>query len=101
MIDIEEQNEIISKYPSICYYCNNARKPWSDELRNEGYVGCCGRVLDYPNEFDYDVILEGKEVAEGWVDLKSNIFGNGSGIATNYQLITFKIKKCRKFIDHV
>lgn len=93
----EEKDKIINKYSSICYCCKNARKPWSNNLRDKGYVGCCGRAFDYPHTFDYDVILEGKEVAEGWVDLKSGIFGKGSGVVTNYQMITFMIKLCNQF----
>jgi hypothetical protein len=79
------------KYPSICYACDLARKPASDENRDNGYVGCCLRVMGK----DWTEIIEGKEVAEGWVDLRASIDEiKGSGIITNLQLLTKQISAC-------
>lgn len=89
-------DEIKEKYPSICYNCDKARKPASDENTKKGYVGCCIRVID--GNLDYYEINEAKEIAEGWVDLKSNInLGKGSGIISNLQLLTLEVKSCRQF----
>ena len=95
------KEKIIKKYSSICYTCNHSRKVCDANLKN-GYVGCCGRVLPFPYSFDYDVIENGYEVAEGWVYLKCKPFVKydntiDSGIITNFQLITKMIKSCRKY----
>jgi hypothetical protein len=81
---------------SICLKCERARKTWSDELQNQGYVGCSWRVLEFKqqpdmNEIDADV------VAEGWVDLGSRPFTKSSGYLTNMMLITKGTVKCPIF----
>lgn len=96
-MDISLNMESIKKeHPSICYNCDLARKPASDENRKNGYVGCCLRVL-HPIHFDWDEITEAKEVGEGWVDLKARIDGNKSGVISNYQLLTLEVKSCNQF----
>lgn len=92
---MENELEIIKeKHPSICYNCKLSRKPASIENIKKGYVGCCLRTSNY----DYYEILEAKEVAEGWVDLRSKFkLGKGSGIITNNMLLTLEVKECRQF----
>lgn len=34
------KEEIIKKYPSLCYTCKRARRPVSEEFVQQGYVGC-------------------------------------------------------------
>lgn len=47
---------------------------------------------------DWTEINEAKEVAEGWVDLRSDIkLGEGSGIITNLMLLTLEVKSCNQF----
>lgn len=93
--------DIINEHPSICYNCQKARKPASDENTKKGYVGCCLRVMPKHNgidniTYDWDEITETKEVAEGWVDLRSKVkLGNGSGVITNLMLLTLETKKCK------
>lgn len=95
----EERENIKEKYPSICYNCYFSRKPASDENRDKGYVGCCIRALEQ-HQFkggrirDYEIINEAKEVAEGWVDLRSSVFGEKSGIITDMMLLTKEVKSC-------
>ena len=90
-------------HPSICYSCGLARKPASDENTIKGYVGCSLRVIGKRTStdgltYDHDEIQEALEVAEGWVDLGSGVnIGEGSGIITNYQLLTLEVKSCRKY----
>lgn len=82
------------KFTSICYMCENARKPASDENRSNGYVGCCIRC----DGKDHWKINTAKEVAEGWVDLRAGIDDEkGSGITTNYQLLTLEVTSCDEF----
>ena len=91
---MENKEEVQSKYPSICYSCRNARKPASDENRDKGYVGCAEYARNDGAGWDY--IKEVKELAIGWVDLRSSVFGNKSGIITNLQLLTLEVKNCSK-----
>lgn len=93
---------IKEKHPSICYNCDLARKPASDENTKKGYIGCCLRVIGKRSKndditCDYDEITQAKEVAVGWVDLKSTVkLGKGSGIITNLMLLTLEVKSCNK-----
>ena len=89
------ENQIKKDHPSICYECQNARKPASDENTKKGYVGCSVRSGKFPK--DWDIIDAGKEVAEGWVDLRAKVFGQSSGLITNYQLITLEVKSCSEY----
>lgn len=98
----QEQDQIKKEHPSICYTCDYARKPASDENTKKGYVGCCLRVLpkysrEIDDSFDWDEINEAKEVGEGWVDLRSRIFGEQSGIISNCQLLTLEVTSCNKY----
>ena len=67
MLNVEE------KYPSICYSCENARKPAADSNQEKGYVGCALRVMpkyqhpdydDYDEGYDHYEIESAKEVTE-------------------------------------
>lgn len=89
-------SEIKNNHTSICYMCENARKPASDENRNKGYVGCCIRCYDK----DHWEINNAKEIAEGWVDLRASIeCEKGSGLITNYQLLTLEVTSCDSFMS--
>lgn len=106
--------EIQSKYPSICYTCERARRPASLELRSEGYVGCTLLLeserfkephLLSPNfrvlEEDIPDIMEAEILCTGWVNLSVALFGQDgrkdfhSGVATNCMLMTRKCSKCK------
>ena len=87
--------EVVKKYPSICYECENARKTASEEIEQGGYVGCCMFVRNDNDSIDF--IEDAVEVAEGWVDLRARPFSKGSGIISNLQLITLKVTKCHHF----
>jgi hypothetical protein len=99
----KEINKIKEKHPSICYSCDKARKPASDNNTKKGYVGCCLRVIgkrSHGGELTYDwgEIKEAKEIGEGWVDLKSEIkLGKGSGVITNFMLLTLEVKTCNQY----
>lgn len=99
----EELDEIKFKHPSICHTCDKARKPASDENTRKGFVGCSLRVIGkrFRNDddtYDWTEIEEATEVAEGWVDLKSRlVLGNGSGIISNYMLLTLEVTSCRQY----
>lgn len=89
---------------TICLTCEKARKPWSDELAKQGYVGCCMFVIqsritkeDDNEERDISFLLKAKEAAEGWVDLRSRPNGKGSGIVTNFQLLTLEVEDCKEY----
>lgn len=90
--------ELIKKaYPSICHNCEHARKPASNDNTRLGYVGCSLRAIKN-RAFDWDQIVEAKEIAEGWVDLKSRLsLEKNSGIITNLQLLTIGVTKCLQF----
>ena len=101
------KEEIIKEHPSLCYNCRNSRKPASDTNIEKGYVGCCAPLkMNISSNEDFallDYFIEKKlnwqlkEAADGWVDLRSNVFGEGSGIITNYQLLTLEVKQCKDF----
>lgn len=91
--------EIKKQYPSICYGCDLSRKAASDENTKNGYVGCCIRVLDRVKIGD-EYFIDAEEVAEGWVDLKCfPKLGKGSGMITNFQILTLKTTKCPNYIN--
>jgi hypothetical protein len=96
------KEDIIKQYPSLCYTCSRARKVASERLEMEGHVGCiinCESDLKYDGQIDNPLkyILDSDLVAEGWVDLRAVPFGDGSGMLTNYQIITKKVRKCAKY----
>lgn len=91
--------EIKEKYPSICYNCRHSRKPASNENTKKGYVGCCIRVLNN-EQLDWTEINEAEEIGEGWVDLKSDVtLDKGSGVITNFQLLTLKVNSCDQYTE--
>lgn len=89
------KEKIMSEYPSICYTCICARKPWSSKFRDEGWMGCTIMLRD---EYGYAAVGEAKELATGWVDLRSKPFSKeGSGIVTNNMLLTLGVEHCRMY----
>ena len=90
---MENKQDIIDKHPSICYNCTNARKPASDENQEIGWVGCA----EYFRKENCDFVYGSEELGEGWVDLRSPIFGKKSGISTNLQLLTKGVTNCLSF----
>jgi len=98
-----ESQEVMEQFPSICYTCSKARKPASIENREKGWVGCSLRVIGVcgPHSsicFDVDEIGEAKELAEGWVDLRSRVFSDkSSGVISNYQILTLGVNSCRQY----
>lgn len=77
---------------TICIDCIHARRTWSEELQNEGYIGC--RMLnDETRNFNiHDV--EAAVVGTGWVDLRAYPFKASGGILTNDMLVTCGTRKC-------
>jgi len=92
-----EQAEIIKAHPSICYNCIRARKPAADSNLAKGWVGCA----EYAEKENFDFIKEAKELGEGWVDLRSPVFGSKSGVITNLQLLTLEVKECKAFSNKI
>ena len=97
-----EKEEIIKCHPSLCYTCEHARKPAADENRDKGYVGCSiparnTRLQSNDDEMYFNFISGAKELATGWVDLRSRIFGNKSGVTSNCQLLTLEVTKCSEY----
>lgn len=88
-----ESEKLQEDFPSMCWKCVNARKPAAESNRDKGYVGCA----EYVRRDHHEFISNAKELAEGWVDLRSRIFGEKSGIITNCQLLTFGVNKCSAF----
>lgn len=96
----QEIKEIQEKFPSICYQCKNNRRPSSEENVKKGYVGCAEYTKRWKNDNnDISFVTEGEFLGEGWVDLRSYVFGKPSGISTNFQLVTKEIKSCREFVQ--
>ena len=94
---IMEKNEIISKYPSLCWDCVNARKPAADSNRGNWFVGCCEmfRRRKYNENADiFDYLMQEDAVGEGWVDLRARIWGEKSGVITNYVPMVKGAKRC-------
>lgn len=60
---------------SICEDCEHKRSTWSDELAEDGYIGC---VVGY-NDPSRIYQIEAEIVATGWIKL---------GMMTNNQIIT-------------
>lgn len=94
------QEKIKKQFPSICYQCNNNRRPPSDVNVEKGYVGCAEysrRMRTESEKEDISFVTEFEQLGEGWVDLKSHVFGKSSGITTNFQLLTKGVKRCTEF----
>lgn len=87
-------NEVINKYPSLCYTCEHARKPASDENQNIGWVGCA-QYTRLENKCYF--LQEAKDTGEGWVDLRAGIFKPKSGMITNFCLLTKETTKCSAY----
>lgn len=91
-----EKEAIINAYPSICYDCAHARRPWAKSLRDKGYVGCVEYLRKGQDTVDF--IGPATELATGWIDLRSGIFNEKtSGILTNEQLMTLEVKSCKSY----
>lgn len=86
------ETEIPEKFPSLCYGCQNARKPAADSNRLIGWVGC----TQSPALADSQ-IRDCDNMGEGWVDLRSRVFGDSSGVTTNCRLLTFQVRDCKSF----
>jgi hypothetical protein len=65
--------------------CKNCK--WARKAENENYVGCAATLvtdkIDYTNDDDLFEFYKRKEVAIGWVDLRTGINGKSSGMLTN------------------
>jgi len=105
-IESMKPDEIKEAHPSICYGCENARRSASEANEKAGYVGCALRVMTKNGlslldgngtSYDHDEIGSAKEIATGWVDLRSKPFGKKSGMITNEQLLTLEVGSCHKF----
>jgi len=100
---MEEMDKIKEQHPSICYGCELSRKPASDENTKKGWVGCCMRAMTNRMSgdglgYDFHKINNAKEIGEGWVDLKSRVkIGKGSGVITNFQILTLGVESCELF----
>jgi hypothetical protein len=94
-----DKQKIIDSHPSLCYNCKWARRPASDENTEKGYVGCAyfAHCENYYEDFVMCIIADASEVGKGWVDLKSPIFGEKSGITTNLQILAKEVKRCNKY----
>lgn len=89
---------------SICTTCENIRRVPAEQLRNEGWHGCCIFVsLDknIPGPVDPEVVINGiscEEAATGWVDLRARWDAEkGSGMMTNMQLLVKNVTKCKYY----
>lgn len=101
---MKDKNQIQEEHPSICYNCQWARKV-ADTNEQKGYVGCVLRLLGNGEKYDYNEITKAKEIAEGWVYTKRRPFqerykGFGSGVMTNFQLITLEVSDCKQFKEN-
>lgn len=85
---------------SICQRCENARKACA----GDGWIGCCLRVSHEKQGIKLDeskVCISGT-LAEGWVDLRSRWDAEeGSGIISNFQLVTKDCTACGYFNESV
>lgn len=86
--------KVIKKYPSLCYTCEYARRPASEENEEVGWVGCAQYTRNNQN---FNFLKEYKKIGEGWVDLRSPIFGKSSGVITNFCLLTCQVKLCNDY----
>ncbi len=50
-------NKMLKKHPSICHDCVNARKPASEQLAQEGFVGCANHIALTMDPNDHNVFL--------------------------------------------
>lgn len=103
--------ETIKKYPSKCWTCKRARKPASNKMLDEGYVGCTlfTEGIKIPEEGEYENSLsvgkrrivnniKVKALYEGWVDLRAGLENRkGSGVTVNSQLLTVEVVDCKFF----
>ena len=93
-----DPEKVKQEFPSICYDCKNSRRLSSDENAQKGYVGCAEYTRRWKSDnCNVDFVTVGDFLGEGWVDLRSYVFGKPSGISTNFQLITRGIKVCQEF----
>jgi len=90
--------------PSLCHTCTKARKPCSEELAKEGWVGCASMFCDRSNpDEDPKVqlarILRGLKAARmgtGWVKPVALDNDEESGMMVSYNdvLLTMATTKC-------
>lgn len=92
----ELKSKIITEFPSLCWTCDHARKPASNENRDKGYVGCAQAC----RKESYSFISTVEEIATTWVDLRSRPFSDkGSGIITNNQIVTLGVEECQYYYE--
>lgn len=100
MEDTTDKNQVIAKFPSLCYSCTRARRTAAETLQEEGYTGCCLLAMSSQTSDDFQdlgFIKSASVVATGWVDLRSPVFGDKSGVITNHQIITQEVRLCTKY----
>lgn len=98
------KEEIIKKYPSLCYTCKRARRPVSEEFVQQGYVGCTLLVEERYHQVPIQDLVSNIKSSEqftGWVYLKRGIFQNYTGfmtgVWTNDQLMTKGTSSCKYY----
>lgn len=105
MGNYEYTQEMMDQNPSLCHNCDNARKPASESLAQEGYVGCAmhfslARQEGGDMESALWKIIKGAQLDKavtGWVTpLRLNTKARESS-AFNCVLMTKHCTKCRFF----
>ena len=103
--------EMSKAHPSICLNCEHGRKPWSEELARQGYVGCFKHLHIAANEvmksqlnLDWEgipqhIVNNGtfEQAATGWV-CQGRPHQQEIGSAFNGILMTIGCRKCKYFI---
>lgn len=102
--------EMSKAHPSICLDCEHGRKPWSEELARQGYVGCFKHLRIAADEFDMarlhldwkgipqHIVDNGvfEQAATGWV-CQGRPHQQENGSAFNGILMTVGCSKCKYF----
>ena len=102
--------QMMKDHPSICHGCEHARKPWSEELARQGWIGCFKHLRLAADEFamarlhlDWDGIPQHivdngsfEQAATGWV-CQGRPHQMESGSAFNGILMSVGCTKCIYF----
>ena len=91
---------------TMCNYCDNARKPGSDDLIKDGWIGCCmlkktdsktGASLRY----GFLDIKQASEIAKGSVALNTRPNEEGFANIDDNQLLVKGVHCCLRFASMV
>ena len=97
--DKESLEKAKKEFPSKCWECEHARRPWSRSNEEKGWVGCSYPYRNNHHHVDGFMPEKAKISGTGWVDLRAWPFHQSSGALTNFVLLNNRVTECSKFLQ--